>query len=100
MSAAISRARTRRLGVGGSTLGAASITATSAGANNSAHESYTPLGGSVPLVNMLLGEVSPGGAGAGLFGKLILAMLSVFIAGLMVGPHARVPRARRSSRSR
>jgi K+-transporting ATPase ATPase A chain len=74
-----------RIGVGGSTIGAASITATSAGANNSAHESYTPLGGSVPLVNMLLGEVSPGGAGAGLFGKLILAMLSVFIAGLMVG---------------
>ena len=74
-----------RIGVGGSTLGAASITATSAGANNSAHESYTPLGGSVPLVNMLLGEVSPGGAGAGLFGKLILALLSVFIAGLMVG---------------
>ena len=74
-----------RLGIGGSTLGAASITATSAGANNSAHESYMPLGGAVPLTNMLLGEVSPGGAGAGLFGKLILAMLSVFIAGLMVG---------------
>jgi potassium-transporting ATPase potassium-binding subunit len=74
-----------RLGIGGSTLGAASITATSAGANNSAHESYTPLGGAVPLTNILLGEVSPGGAGAGLFGKLILAMLSVFIAGLMVG---------------
>jgi K+-transporting ATPase ATPase A chain len=74
-----------RLGVSGSVLGASSITATSAGANNSAHESYTPIGGSVPLVNMLLGEVSPGGAGAGLFGKLILALLSVFIAGLMVG---------------
>jgi K+-transporting ATPase ATPase A chain len=74
-----------RLGVSGSVLGASSITATSAGANNSAHESYTPIGGSVPLVNMLLGEVSPGGAGAGLFGKLILALLSVFIAGLRVG---------------
>src|SRR5579862_62865 len=74
-----------RIGIGGSTLGAASITATSAGANNSAHESYTPLGGAVPLTNILLGEVSPGGAGAGLFGKLILALLSVFIAGLMVG---------------
>jgi potassium-transporting ATPase potassium-binding subunit len=74
-----------RIGIGGSTLGASAITATSAGANNSAHESYTPLGGSVPLINMLLGEVSPGGAGAGLFGKLILALLSVFIAGLMVG---------------
>ncbi|MGO9876558.1 MAG: potassium-transporting ATPase subunit KdpA [Acidimicrobiia bacterium] len=74
-----------RIGIGGSTLGAASITATSAGANNSAHESYTPLGGSIPLINILLGEVSPGGAGSGLFGKLILALLSVFIAGLMVG---------------
>jgi K+-transporting ATPase ATPase A chain len=74
-----------RQGVGGTTLGAVAITATSAGMNNSAHESYTPLGGSVPLINILLGEVSPGGAGSGLFGKLILVLLSVFIAGLMVG---------------
>jgi potassium-transporting ATPase potassium-binding subunit len=74
-----------RLGVGGSTINAASVTATSAGAQNSAHESYTPLGGSVPLVNQLLGEVSPGGDGSGLYGKLILVLLSVFIAGLMVG---------------
>ena len=62
-----------------------SITATSTGSPNSAHESYTPLGGAVPLVNILLGEVSPGGSGSGLYGKLILVMLSVFIAGLMVG---------------
>ena len=74
-----------RIGVGGSTINAASVTATSAGAQDSAHESYTPLGGSVPLVNMLLGEVSPGGDGSGLYGKLILVLLSVFIAGLMVG---------------
>ncbi len=74
-----------RIGVGGSTINAASVTATSAGAQNSAHESYTPLGGSVPLINMLLGEVSPGGDGSGLYGKLILVLLSVFIAGLMVG---------------
>jgi K+-transporting ATPase ATPase A chain len=74
-----------RIGVGGSTINAASVTATSAGAQNSAHESYTPLGGSVPLVNQLLGEVSPGGDGSGLYGKLILVLLSVFIAGLMVG---------------
>src|SRR3984893_11721571 len=74
-----------RIRIGGCTLGGGGLTATSAGANNSAHESYTPLGGSVPLVNILLGEVSPGGAGAGLFGKLMLALLSVFIAGLMVG---------------
>jgi K+-transporting ATPase ATPase A chain len=74
-----------RLGVSGSAMGGVAVTATSAGAQNSAHESYTPLGGSVPLVNMMLGEVSPGGTGSGLFGKLILVILSVFIAGLMVG---------------
>ena len=74
-----------RIGVAGSTLSASSVTATSAGAQASAHESYTPLGGSIPLVNMLLGEVSPGGDGSGLFGKLILVLVSVFIAGLMVG---------------
>jgi K+-transporting ATPase ATPase A chain len=74
-----------RLGVGGSTLNASGVTATSAGGNGSAHESYTPLGGSTPLVNILLGEVSPGGTGSGLYGKLVLALLSVFIAGLMVG---------------
>ena len=74
-----------RFGVGGSTMGGVAVTATSAGAQNSAHESYTPLGGSVPLINMMLGEVSPGGTGSGLFGKLILVLLSVFIAGLMVG---------------
>jgi K+-transporting ATPase ATPase A chain len=72
-------------GVVGSALGANSVTATSAGAQNSAHESYVPLGGSVPLVNMALGEVSPGGTGSGLYGKLILVLLAVFIAGLMVG---------------
>ena len=50
-----------------------------------AHDSFTPGGGAVPLVNMMLGEVSPGGVGAGLYGMLIFALLSVFIAGLMVG---------------
>ena len=74
-----------RFGVSASAIEGNSITATSAGSPNSAHESYTPLGGSVPLTNILLGEVSPGGAGRGLYGKLILVMLSVFIAGLMVG---------------
>jgi K+-transporting ATPase ATPase A chain len=74
-----------RLGVGGSTMGAAAVTATSAGAQDSAHESYTPLGGAVPLTNIMLGEVSPGGTGSGLFGKLILVLTAVFIAGLMVG---------------
>src|ERR1700736_1771036 len=58
-----------RFGVGGSALNAMGVTATSAGAQGSAHESFTPLGGSLPLVNMMLGEVSPGGDGSGLYGK-------------------------------
>jgi K+-transporting ATPase ATPase A chain len=49
------------------------------------HDSMTPVGGAVPLVNMMLGEVSPGGTGAGLYGMLVFALTSVFIAGLMVG---------------
>jgi len=64
---------------------AASTTSTSDGAVNCAHDSLTPLGGGVTLVNMMFGEVSPGGTGSGLFGMLIFALLAVFIAGLMVG---------------
>jgi K+-transporting ATPase ATPase A chain len=64
---------------------AASTTSTSDGAVNCQHDSLTPLGGGVTLVNMMYGEVSPGGTGSGLFGMLIFALLSVFIAGLMVG---------------
>lgn len=64
---------------------AASTTGTSTGAVNSMHDSFTPAGGAVPLVNMMLGEVSPGGVGSGLYGMLIFAILAVFIAGLMVG---------------
>lgn len=74
-----------RFGIASSGLFAASTTGTSTGAVNSAHDSYTPLGGAVPLVHMMLGEVSPGGVGAGLYGMLIFALLAVFLAGLMVG---------------
>jgi K+-transporting ATPase ATPase A chain len=74
-----------RFGPTGSGLFAASTTATSTGAVNAAHDSFTPGGGAVPMVNMMLGEVSPGGVGAGLYGMLIFAILAVFIAGLMVG---------------
>jgi K+-transporting ATPase ATPase A chain len=52
---------------------------------NASHDSFTPLGGMVPLVNMVLGEVSPGGVGTGMVGMLLYAILAVFIAGLMVG---------------
>jgi len=74
-----------RNGVSGSTIFAAATTGTSTGAVNSMHDSYTPLGGLMPLLHMQFGEVSPGGVGVGLNGILILALLSVFIAGLMVG---------------
>jgi K+-transporting ATPase ATPase A chain len=62
-----------------------SSTSTSTGSINSANDSYTALGGGVILFNMMLGEISPGGTGSGLYGMLIMAMLAVFIAGLMVG---------------
>ncbi|WP_084965090.1 potassium-transporting ATPase subunit KdpA [Thermoactinospora rubra] len=74
-----------RFGVAGSATFAAATTLTSTGAVNSFHDSYTPLGGMMTLVNMMLGEVAPGGAGAGLYGMLILAVITVFVAGLMVG---------------
>jgi K+-transporting ATPase ATPase A chain len=74
-----------RFGAAASGLFAASTTGTSTGAVISSHDSFTPGGGAVPLVNMMLGEVSPGGVGAGLYGMLVFALLAVFIAGLMVG---------------
>jgi K+-transporting ATPase ATPase A chain len=74
-----------RFGPNASGLFAASTTGTSTGSVNSMHDSYTPRGGAVPLVNIMLGEVSPGGVGAGLYGMLVFVLLSVFIAGLMVG---------------
>ena len=74
-----------RFGPAASGLFAASTTGTSTGSVNSMHDSYTPIGGAAPLVNIMLGEVDPGGTGSGLYGMLLFALLSVFIAGLMVG---------------
>ena len=74
-----------RFGVAGSALFAAVTTGASCGAVNAMHDSFTPLGGLVPLFNMLSGEVIFGGVGAGLYGMLLFAVLAVFIAGLMVG---------------
>lgn len=74
-----------RFGINASTLFAVITTAASCGAVNSMHDSYTPLGGAVPLVLMQLGEVVFGGVGAGLYGMLVFALLAVFIAGLMIG---------------
>ncbi|HEX4787675.1 MAG TPA: potassium-transporting ATPase subunit KdpA [Actinospica sp.] len=74
-----------RFGVPGSGLFAASTTLTSTGAINSTHDSYTALGGGTALFDMMLGEIAPGGTGSGLYGMLILAIVTVFVAGLMVG---------------
>jgi potassium-transporting ATPase potassium-binding subunit len=74
-----------RFGIFNSALFAAITTSASCGAVNAMHDSFTPLGGLVPLVNIQLGEVVFGGAGAGLYGMLIFVVLAVFLAGLMVG---------------
>ena len=74
-----------RFGIADSTLFATITTGTSCGAVNSMHDSYTPLGGFVPLFNMMLGEVVFGGIGTGLYSMLIFAIVGVFIAGLMIG---------------
>ena len=75
----------QRFGVADSAVFAASTTLTSTGAVNSFHDSYTSLGGLMTMFNMQLGEVAPGGVGSGLYGMLILAVITVFVAGLMVG---------------
>jgi K+-transporting ATPase ATPase A chain len=74
-----------RFGVSNSATFATATTLTSTGAVDSFHDSYTALGGMMPMVNMMLGEVAPGGVGSGLYGILILAVITVFVAGLMVG---------------
>ncbi len=74
-----------RFGIANSALFATITTAASCGAVNAMHDSFTPIGGMIPMVNMLLGEVIVGGVGAGLYGMLIFAIIAVFVAGLMVG---------------
>ncbi len=74
-----------RFGVPDSALFATSTTVTSTGAVDSFHDSYTSLGGATLLFNMMLGEVAPGGTGSGLYGILVVAVLTVFVAGLMIG---------------
>lgn len=74
-----------RFGIPGSALFAVATTGTSTGAVNSAHDSMSPLGGGAVLLNMLLGEIAPGGVGTGLYGMLVLAIIAVFVGGLLVG---------------
>jgi K+-transporting ATPase ATPase A chain len=75
----------QRFGIPASTLFATSTTGTSTGAVNSMHDSYSGLGGAGPLFHMMLGEISPGGVGTGIYGILVLTIIAVFLAGLMVG---------------
>ncbi|GGQ20545.1 potassium-transporting ATPase subunit KdpA [Streptomyces mutabilis] len=74
-----------RFGIGGSSIFAVTTTLTSTGAVDSSHSSYTGFGGGIAMLGMMLGEIAPGGVGSGLYGMLIMAIVAVFIAGLMVG---------------
>ncbi|MEV5041258.1 potassium-transporting ATPase subunit KdpA [Microbacterium sp. LMI1x-1-1.1] len=74
-----------RFGIVGSTIFGSTSTLTSTGAVDSMHDSFTALGGMMPMVNMMLGELAPGGVGSGLYGILVMAVIAVFIAGLLVG---------------
>lgn len=74
-----------RFDVVGSALFGSASTLTSTGAVNSMHDSYTAIGGMVPMLNMMLGEIAPGGVGSGLYGMLVIAIIAVFLAGLLVG---------------
>jgi len=74
-----------RFGIGGSVLTAVTTSNTATGSTNSMHDSYTPLGGAVPLVNMLLGEMIFGGLGTGIYSIIVIALLGLFVTGLMIG---------------
>jgi len=74
-----------RFGIAGTTLFGSVATLTSTGAVNAMHDSFTALGGMMPMLNMMLGELAPGGVGSGLYGMLVIAVIAVFIAGLLVG---------------
>jgi potassium-transporting ATPase potassium-binding subunit len=75
----------QRFGIWASALFAVSTTLTSCGAVNSFHDSFSPGGGGMTIFNMMLGEIAPGGTGSGMYGMLVLAIIAVFVAGLMVG---------------
>ncbi|MEN2738569.1 potassium-transporting ATPase subunit KdpA [Microbacterium sp. X-17] len=85
LAGAAMEGKEQRFGILGSTLFASATTLTSTGAVNSMHDSYTALGGMVPMIDMMLGEIAPGGTGSGLYGMLILAVIAVFVGGLLIG---------------
>ena len=80
-----------RFGIADTALWASTTTNASNGSVNGGHDALTPIGGAVPLVNIFFGEVIWGGVGSGLYGMFFYVLIAVFVAGLMVGPHARVP---------
>lgn len=79
-----------RFGIPGTALFATTSTGTSTGAVNAAHDSFTALGGMLPMLNMMLGEIAPGGVGSGLYGMLVIAILAVFIGSLLIGRTAQL----------
>ncbi|MFK4761718.1 potassium-transporting ATPase subunit KdpA [Microbacterium sp. ZW T5_45] len=85
LAGAAMEGKEQRFGILGSALFGSASTLTSTGAVNSMHDSYTALGGMMPMLNMMLGEVAPGGVGSGLYGMLVLAVIAVFVGGLLVG---------------
>ncbi|AVL99201.1 potassium-transporting ATPase subunit KdpA [Gordonia iterans] len=85
LAGAAMEGKEQRFGILGSTLFATTGTGTSTGAVNSMHDSYTSLGGMMPMLNMMLGEVAPGGVGSGLYAMLVLAVIAVFLSGLLIG---------------
>ncbi|MGL6234302.1 MAG: potassium-transporting ATPase subunit KdpA [Segniliparus sp.] len=85
LAGAMTEGKEVRFGTAASALFATATTGTSTGAVNSAHESYSALGGGALILNMLFGEVAPGGVGTGLYGILVLAVIAVFVGGLLVG---------------
>ena len=74
-----------RFGIVGTALFGSASTLTSTGAVNGMHDSFTALGGMMPMLNMMLGEIAPGGVGSGLYGMLVIAMVAVFVGGLLIG---------------
>jgi len=85
LAGAAMEGKEQRFGILGSALFGSASTLTSTGAVNSMHDSYTALGGMMPMLNMMLGEVAPGGVGSGLYGMLVLAIIAVFVGGLLIG---------------
>ena len=85
LAGAAMEGKEQRFGIVGSTLFGTSSTLTSTGAVNSMHDSLTALGGMLPMLNMMIGEIAPGGVGSGLYGILVVAIVAVFLGGLMIG---------------